>query len=206
MKNYKKLIVPEDSAWNRKTLSARVWRNTNWRIRDFLTSCNNIIKWAPTIWKDRDWDDSFIFDILTKKLKNQADYIGKKDRHTRAKRDAEVMMTCVRLLEKVKTEEYGIEHFDYEKSDWDFVPCEDHPGYSTLEVNRISENFDDYFKKYPRQYKRVMNGEINRFNRDITELTNDKHNIAMEIAHENHERARKLVFKMLEQNIEKWWD
>ena len=171
--------------------------------KDFIQGVKNLWKWFPTIWKDRDWDDSFIFDILTQKLKNQSEYISKKDRHTRAKRDAEVMMTCVRLLEKVKTEEYGIEHLEYEESDWDFVPCEDHPGYSTLEVNRISENFDDYFKKYPRQYKRVMNGEINRFSRDTTK---DKHTIAMEIAHENHERARKLVFKLLEQNIEKWWD
>lgn len=171
--------------------------------KDFIQGVKNLWKWFPTIWKDRDWDDSFIFEILTKKLKNQADYIGKKDRHTRAKRDAEVMMTCAKLLEKVKTEEYGIEYMEYEESDWNFVPCEDQPGYSTLEVNRISENFDDYFKKYPRQYKRVMNGEINRFRR---EGEKDKNLIAMEIAHENHERARKLVFKMLEQNIEKFWD
>ena len=174
-----------------------------WRTRRFVRRIKNLFRWLPVIWKDEQWDYYYIFEILKFKLKNQAEYIGNKDRHTRAKRDAEVMMTCVRLLEKVKTEEYGIEHFDYEKSDWDFVPCEDHPGYSTLEVNRISENFDDYFKKYPRQYKRVMNGEINRFSRDTTK---DKHTIAMEIAHENHERARKLVFKMLEQNIEKWWD
>jgi len=171
--------------------------------KDFINGVKNLCKWFPTIWKDRDWDHSFIFDILIQKLKNQSNYIGKRDYHTRAKRDAEVMMTCVRLLEKVKVEEYGIEYLDYEVSDWNFVPCKDNPGYSTLEVDRISENFDDYFKKYPRQYKRVMNGEVSRFNRPVNK---DKHSIAMEIAHENHERARRLLFKLLEQNIEKWWD
>ena len=171
--------------------------------KDFINGVKNLWKWFPTIWKDRDWDDSFIFDLLIQKLKNQSKYIGKRDYHTRAKRDAEIMMTCVRLLEKVKVEEYGIEYLDYEVSDWNFVPCKDSPGYSTLEVDRISENFDDYFKKYPRQYKRVMNGEVSRFNRSVNK---DKNSIAMEIAHENHERARRLLFKLLEQNIEKWWN
>ena len=36
MKNYEKLIVPEDSAWNRKTISAFIWRNLHWRIRYFI--------------------------------------------------------------------------------------------------------------------------------------------------------------------------
>lgn len=171
--------------------------------KDFAQGVKNLWRWFPVIWKDRDWDDSFIFDILIQKLKNQSDYIGKKDRHTSAKRDAEVMMTCCRLLEKVKVDDYGIEYLSYENTNWNFTPCEDNPGYSRLEFDLISENFDDYFKKYPRQYKRVLNGEINRFNRSVIE---DKHDIAMEIAHENHKRAKKLVFKMLEQNIEKWWD
>lgn len=171
--------------------------------KDFVQGVKNLLKWFPTIWKDRDWDDSFIFDIIIQKLKNQSDYIGKKDRHISAKRDAEVMMTCSRLLEKVKSEDYSVEYLGYEKTEWNFTPCEDNPEYSKLEFDLISENFDDYFKKYPRQYKRVLNGEINRFNRRETK---DKQDIAMEIAHENHKRAKKLVFKMLEQNIEKWWD
>ena len=174
--------------------------------KDFIQGVKNLWKWFPTIWKDRDWDDSFIFNILIQKLKNQSEYIGNKDRHTRAKRDAEVMMTCVRLLEKVKSEDYGIEYLEYEKSNWVFTPCEDNPNYSKLDFEQVSENFDDYFKKYPRQYKRVVNGEVNRFNRDVVGIEKDKHVIGMEIANENHERARKLVFKILEQNIEKWWD
>jgi hypothetical protein len=34
----------------------------------------------------------------------------------------------------------------------------------------------------------------------------DKHVIAMNIAHLNHDRARKLLFKIMEENIEGWWD
>jgi hypothetical protein len=72
-----------------------------------------------------------------------------------------------------------------------------------MKCNEISENFDEYFKKYPRQYKRVLSGEVNRFKR---EGEKDKKLIAMEIAHENQERAKKLLFRLMENNIERWWD
>ena len=66
----------------------------------------------------------------------------------------------------------------------------------------MEENFDDYFAKYPLIYKRVMNGE----GWLKIEDENDKDRIASNIAHINHDRARKLLFKIIEQNIEKWWD
>jgi hypothetical protein len=34
----------------------------------------------------------------------------------------------------------------------------------------------------------------------------DNHRIAMEIAVNNQERSRKLLFKIMEENIEGWWD
>ncbi len=49
-----------------------------------------------------------------------------------------------------------------------------------------------------------MSGEINRFMKEVDET--DKQRIAMEIAHENQERCRKLIFKIMESEIERWWD
>jgi hypothetical protein len=34
----------------------------------------------------------------------------------------------------------------------------------------------------------------------------DNYTIAMEIAVNNQERSRKLLFKIMEENIEGWWD
>jgi hypothetical protein len=73
-----------------------------------------------------------------------------------------------------------------------------------MEDELISENFDEYFKKYPIQYKKVLSGEINRYNRPIEEK--DKKLIAMEIAHENQERCHKLLFNIISNHIERWWD
>ena len=185
-------------------------------IRRFKYGIKNLIKWFPIIWKDRDWDDSYIFTILENKLKFQADYIGTKDRHVNAKRDAEVMMTCVRLIKLVKEETYLSEYVDYHKTKYWFEPIEDKPGYSTWESQLQSENFDEYFKKYPLIYKRVLNGEgimplHNEFE-DYAGFSEEekeqslKLRVALNISSINHDRARKLLFKIIEQNIEKWWD
>ena len=112
------------------------------------------------------------------------------------------MMTCVRLIEKVSSEWYNMEYMDYHKTKHWFEPVEDKEGYSTWESKQLEENFDDYFAKYPLIYKRVMNGE----GWLKIEDENDKQRIAMNIAHINHDRARKLLFKLMEQNIEGWWD
>lgn len=163
-----------------------------YRVKQFFKRIYNVIRWLPIIWKDQDWDDFYIFEILKFKLKNQADYIGYHDRHTTAKRDAEVMMLCVRLIEKVQDEYYGSEYFKYHESDFNWKECKDKPGYVELDIVEKSEHFDDYFKKYPRIAKQVVE--------------EDKHKKAFQIARINEERAHKLLFKILEQNIRRWWD
>ena len=75
-----------------------------YKIKQFFKRIKNLIRWFPIIWKDQDWDDHYIFEILKFKLKNQAKYISYHNRHISAKRDAEIMMLCVRLIEKVQDE------------------------------------------------------------------------------------------------------
>lgn len=195
----------ESRSWiRRKWDYLRLWwhHDGQFMITNFKVGIKNIWYWLPVIWKDRNWDSSFIFDILSHKLKAQAKYIGDRGMHVSAERDVEVMMTCVRLIERVQEEWYNMEYMDYYKEKHWFEPCEDKPGYSTWESRELEENFDDYFAKYPLIYKRVMNGE----GWLKIEDENDKDRIASNIARINHDRARKLLFKIIEQNIEKWWD
>jgi hypothetical protein len=170
--------------------------------RDIIKGIKNLIRWFPTIWKDRDWDDHFIWEILKVKLKNQSNFIGRSGIHVSAKRDAEIMMTCVRLMKLIQDDFYSHEYSEYHKTKHWFEPTEDMEGYSTWESKLLEENFNDYFKKYPLIYKKVLNGkgawnEVNEY---------DKMSVAMNISHNNHIRARKLLFKIMEQNIEKWWE
>jgi hypothetical protein len=94
---------------------------------------------------------------------------------------------------------------DYHETKMWFESIKEQPGYSTWESEMISENFDEYFKKYPLIYKRVLNGE-GFFSIDDKSEKENKQRIAMNMAYINQERANKLLFKMLENNIRRWWD
>jgi len=173
--------------------------------KDLYRGIKNLLKWIPVIWKDRNWDHTFIYDILEHKLKLQSEYIGKYGNHVTAKRDAEIMMVCVKLIQRLKDGYYDGENHDYHKTKYWFEDIEDKPGYSTMESELLEENFDDYFKKYPLIYKRVLNGE-GVFNIQVDDEEEKKYRIAMNISNINHDRARKLLFKIIEENIEEWWD
>ena len=171
----------------------------------FIQGVKNIVYWFPIIWKDRNWDGHYIFEILQHKLTAQANYIGRRDFHTRAQQDARRMRLCVKLIKKVQEEDYTMEYMDYAKDRVWFTDCEDRPGSSQYNSEEIWEKYDEYFAKYPLVYKRVMKGEgvFTLDGRDDSEM---KRVIAMNIAHLNHDRARKLLFKIMEENIEGWWD
>lgn len=177
-----------------------------------IRGVKNLIRWFPTIWKDRDYDHFYIYELLRVKLENQAVYIAGKDRHTTAQRDAEIMMLAARLITIQQEDLYEMEYTEYHESEFNFVDITDEDNIpekykdsKRLEINLISERFDEYFEKYPRQYKRAVSGELNLFTRHENEIENKKI-YAMEIAHENQKRSHKLLFKILDNNINRWWD
>jgi len=181
------------------------WDNIGWKIRDIYRSIRSVIRWFPVIWNDRDWDDWYIYKILQTKLKFQSKYIGDRDIHTRAKRDAEVMNICVRLIDKLMGDFYDMEYLDYHESTFSFVDS-DKPDYKRLEITDTSENFDEFFKKYPLVYKKVLkDGDKNIFSLYEDGVLSKKR-IAMNISQINHDRARKLLFNVMGDNINRWWD
>jgi len=186
------------------------WKTIGWRIKEFRSSVNKLIRWFPIIWKDRDWDDHYIWEIMKNKLRWQAKYIGDRDFHTRAEMDARRMRLCANLMDKVQDEFYSSEYMGYHESKWDFLDIPDKPGYKELDMQTTSENFDDYFKKYPLAYKKILaDKKLQIFGieaRDGETEVDAKQRIAMNIGYYNHNRARKLLFKIMEENIEGWWD
>ena len=170
--------------------------------REIARGFKNIWYWFPVIWKDRHWDSHYIFDIMMHKIKAQSKYIGDRGIHTRAERDAEIMMSSVRLMKLVQDETYSSEYSDYHKTKHWFEPA-DKEGYSTWESRILEEDFDGYIKKYPLIEKRVMEGE-GIFSLDGEDSLEIKQRIAMNIGQINHNRARILLFKLMEENIERW--
>lgn len=172
--------------------------------KEFARGVKNLWRWFPTIWKDRDWDDSFIFEILRVKLEHQAKYIGGRGIHVSAKRDAEKMRLVAKLIQLQKDDFYSMEYMDYHNTEYDFVPTDETEKWFRMENTLISENFEDFFKKYPRIYKEVLSEED--FSDKNLDDVDTKSEIAIKMAHKNQERCRKLIFKIMESEIERWWD
>ena len=42
---------------------------------DFIKGIKNLKKWFRVVWKDRNWDSHYIFEIMIHKLKAQSKYI-----------------------------------------------------------------------------------------------------------------------------------
>ncbi len=108
----------------------------------------NLYKWFWVIWNDRDWDHHYIFQVLKFKLEKQANHLTKNGFHNNAQRDAELMMTCVRLIDKLQNEYY----------------------------------YDELCKSGVRSSEAVKNV----------------------IA--KHNKAKRLLFKIMNDRIEQWWD
>ena len=193
MKTYNQLPIPEDSAWERITLYGRL----HWRIRNFLTSCHNLIKWFPTIWNDRDWDGHYILKILQKKIEFQRKELVNANRHTRIESDNRDMTLALNLLERVKEEYYSLECMDYWDSEIVFDDVPENPELKSIEVNTTAERYDEYLSKYPSSVRALTkeHGE---------EL--DKQRLCLMVSNYNHKKANKLLFRVLEERLAFWWD
>jgi hypothetical protein len=192
MKNYKKLPIPEDSAWSRNPL----WRKLNWRIRYFITGCKNIIRWIPTLYHDRDWDHSYIFTILQKKIEHQREEITYANRHTGVDRDNRDMTIVLNLIERVKEEYYNTEYLDYEESKISFTPVEENPNLNQLNLTVNNESYDDFLKKYPSSVRSVLKEKDKISKRDL----------CFYVSKHNQEKAHNLLFKILKERMRWWWD
>ena len=177
----------------------RWWRwEAKYFPRNVKHGLRNLIQWFPIIWKDRDWDQTYIWDILEHKLKNQSHHIKHYGHHTDKDHDSRNMLICANLIKKIKEDYYDMEYIDYNSCDFNFIPNDDSSLYEMVSSTNW-EKFDDFFKKYPRIYKKLtINGE--------PKTTEDKKRVAMKIAHTNHKRAIRLLFKIMEEHIERWWD
>jgi len=161
-----------------------------YKLKQFFKSLYNVYRWLPIIWKDRDYDYFYIFEVLKFKIKNQINYLKVEGHHQEDKFDIQRMETCLKLIERVQTDYYQDEYGEY---------LESNTNYLEIEPTNNSGKLDMYFSKYSRSYKIVKSAENLKFS------ANTKYGIAINIGHINHAKAVRVLFKLLERNIEKWW-
>ena len=194
MKLYKPLSIPEDSAWERKT-----WRShTPIWLLNFIDGVKNIFKWIPVLYKDKDWDWRYIYEIMEFKLLQQRNHLITANRHTGTPEINRDITTCLNLIQRVKDEYYQCEYFDYFKSNYRFEPTDETGQYFTYHSEIVWEKFDEYLAKYPIQHKKVL--------QKYSDKIENKRDIAFYIGLENGKRAQDLLYKILNEKLNRWWD
>jgi len=82
-----------------------------YKIKRFFRKCYNVIRWMPTIWRDEDWDSSFINEIFIKKLEHTRDFfLSDRTNIAEAKRVANEIQTAIDLLHMTR-------------DSWEFYEC-----------------------------------------------------------------------------------
>jgi hypothetical protein len=178
----------------------KVYRWFKWDAKHFHKDIEyglkNLWKWFPTIWKDRDWDNHFIFEVLEFKLDNMVIAFQDKQKFEGWEDDVRYMKICKKLIERIQDNYYQDEYFDYIDLDLEIVNTG-----STFKLEETIHRDDvvEYLAKYPNTYKLIKsNPKYKGYQKDM--------GLALAVGMELHLKARKLLFKILEEKIEGWWE
>ena len=82
------------------------------RVSRIIFTIKNLINWFPIIYKDKNWDFCYIYEILENKLKNVLKRTEKVKFYVGWEQDAKYLRICLNLIKKLKDEEYTFEHFN----------------------------------------------------------------------------------------------
>jgi len=182
----------------------KVYRWFRWEAKyfphRFVTGIKNLWKWFPVIWKDRDYDHDFIFEILKFKLNNMANRFEQTNRFVDSTKQASKIRTCVRLIQKIQDDDYSSEMHEY----WDTKMRVERVKGSTnhsLEFDDIRDDLHLYLAKYPNDVRRALKSS---YLKDKENSSNKQ--IAIVVSRLREDRAKTLLFKIMNKNIFSWWD
>jgi len=88
-----------------------------YKIKLKIKQLRKLIRWIPIIWRDRDWDYYFVYEILKQKLIDTEKYIRKDGLHVFNEHDADSIKTAIEMIEKVQTE-YHLDKYLSEATEW----------------------------------------------------------------------------------------
>jgi hypothetical protein len=86
---------------------------------------------------------------------------------------------------------------DYWHDTISFEDVPDKPNLKSIEIETKTERFDEYLSKYPSSVRAVIkeHGE-----------QDDKKRLCLIVSYYNHNKANKLLFRILEERLSQWWD
>lgn len=169
--------------------------------KDFIYGIKNLIRWFRLVWKDRDYDDAFIFEALRFKIQKTMEYTERRNFFIGSEHEVSRMRTCIKLIDSIVDAKYELECFDYQEVRHEFVPTTeldyDGKNYYELVTEVVEDNLDLYFKKHYNSYRKLL---IKNKGKD------SRKSLSVKLGHEVHNKAKKLLFNILDKHIENWWE
>lgn len=93
-------------------------------FRNIKYGVENLIKWLPIIWRDRDWDYEFLLLIMSFKMNSMAKLHKKHGNSVYSDKYAEQLDDCAKLAERVANNDYDgnfKEHEELANKDLDLL-------------------------------------------------------------------------------------
>lgn len=230
--HHEKLNLPEKSAWDRTVYdpilllykSKKEWpswadkafeiwflpKRTVLALIDFF---RRLRRWIPVLWRDRDWDDTYIFEIIKTKLISQRQYLVKNFRHTNVPYVNRDITICLNLIERFQNSYYEVEYFDYYQAEHYFEELSgthvDGQKLYELKHNTTWDNLTEYIEKYPNTKSDVIRKHKMDHGEDLSDYAENEESrqrLALYMSTHRHEKCKNLIFKILSYKIEGWWD
>jgi hypothetical protein len=157
----------------------------------------NVFRWLPIIWKQYDFDYSESIDVFKFQLQKQAEFF-ESDRActTSAPYQAKRIRTILNFMDKVYNEEYATDYQDILKEMY---------GEDVLEVSfkeTGDTTFNDFSGKDEKLYTMVYEYESWDNAEEISQIKDE----LFVMCHERQKRAHRILWKLIEHNIQGFWD
>lgn len=157
-------------------------------IRWFFRRTKRVVEFLPIIWKGYDFDYKYGIDVFHYQLSRTADFLeSKASLGVQAKQKARRLRTILEIMKKVYDEEYRMGHFTQMERIWGEMDMK------WEDLNNGKSKFVGWKWKFahtPEQQERAE--------RQFSALARD--------AEKKHQRAKKLLWKLIDHNLEHMWD
>ena len=165
--------------------------NITYPFRRFFRKIKNIFRWLPTIWKDEDYDDHFIVEILIKKLEHTRDFFLSDRTHiAKAEEVAEEIQEAIDRLHMTRDSwefyeqpAHDIIEEKWGKSEFKWIPTNDGTGSMYMEIEHENVKTPEDKEQYSEDLR-----------------------AAMKTARKEYEKDKKQAYKFIAKHIDGWWD
>ena len=167
------------------------FNNITYPFRDFYRRVRNVFRWLPTIWNDRDYDDSYITEILIKKLEFTREfYLSDKAYSAEAEKVAEEIQEAIDRLHMTKdswefyeSPAHDIIEEKWGKTTFEFIPLEERPNVSEMISKTEKVKTPEDKEQYSEDFR-----------------------AAMKTARKEYMKDKKEAYKFIAKHIDGWWD